>query len=124
VIWGTIALLSLSYYIQRYTRPPSRIPQFSVSPVNGVDISGDSNFITIRVDDRVETVPRNQLQNSELLKEAASRSANATTIIPSTPQVRWNRVLWKWIPLNLFMAWLLFRVLKDDNEGAGPWLRL
>lgn len=78
-----------------------------------------SASVQVKVDDREEKVPLTQLEHSAIYQEALGRLTPEQR--PKFTKVRWSRILSNWIPLNIFVWWLLFRASKKKETEL--WLR-
>jgi len=112
---GVIFFVLLSPFIYR-----PRIRNYaSVSLADiGVTIQsgGQPHTTYVKVDDREETFPRGQEDNSALYQEAMRRLASSTHLGERYLAFSWLRFIRWWVPAAALAYWLLFRVWQPRRE--------
>lgn len=107
VVLAGVAALSLLFLTSTLQRPAHDSFSGLMYPQYGVTILWEVDAVAVTIDGREERVPKDQLANSPIYQEAISRIPRSDR--PAISEVRWERVLRYWIPLNVLTWWLLFR---------------
>jgi hypothetical protein len=118
-ILAGVAVLSLLYLTSSLQHSAYRPSSGVIYPQYGVSLFWEMDAVAVKVDDREERVPREQLGTSAIYQEAIARIPRDER--PAVSEVRWGRVFRSWITLTALTWWLLFRVWQPQRpyiEGA------
>jgi len=90
-----------------FFKRPVYHPNDSFFPNHGVALVWEGDTVVVKVDDREERVRRSDLAASPIYQEALSRIPPSAR--PSLTQIRWRRLVFRWLVFTFITWWVVFR---------------
>jgi hypothetical protein len=105
-IFSALAILWFAILLPFFKRPVYG-PNASIFPKEGVMLVWERDTVVVKVDDREERVRRSDLATSPIYREALSRIPPSER--PSLTQIRWRRLVFRWLAFTFITWWVVFR---------------